>query len=122
MNGCIPSGPCTKATTATSATDKCYDSGVKTETLISYTTMTVTVVAKNATTSTCYSVEGTLTTPSFKDGSGAVVATGTVNIVSGEITVTCNGGQPVTLNAGCSYIADALNPLSSSCTDGTCAF
>ena len=119
--GCTPSGPCTKATTATAATDKCFESGVKTETLVSLLTASFTMTAKNAT-STCYSFGGAFSAFSVKDGSGTEIGTGSVDLTTMSITVACNGAQPVVLNAACNFMTDALNPFSSSCTAGTCTF
>ena len=121
MIGCVPSGPCTQASSATLATDKCFESGVKTETQLAIATMSFSMVAKNAT-STCYSLGGPFSAFSVKDGSGTEIGTGSVDMTTLVITLTCNGGQPVVLNAACNYIADALNPMSSTCTAGTCAF
>lgn len=122
MAGCMPSGNCTQATDASGVTNKCYDNGVKTGTSITIATMGFTMTAKNAT-STCYSVEGTISALTFKDGSGTVVGTGSADMGTGTVTVTCTGGQPVALNSGCDSVTSALNPLGgTTCTAGSCTF
>lgn len=120
MTSCEPSGTCVSQMDMTTfASNTCYSNGVKELMAISASGMTMTVKKDS---STCYSVDvsatGVLT---FKNGAGSPVATGTYDKNAGTTTVTCTGGQPVTLNASCDT-ADMGGAMTggSDCTDGVC--
>jgi hypothetical protein len=117
----------------TGSTNICYSNGVKAiEALninMSTGSVTMTMTYKNGS-STCYSVDiGGLTatgggtpTLTFKNASGSTVATGTVDSTTNAVTITCTGGQPVTLNSSCDTASYAsAGTGTADCTTGTCA-
>jgi len=120
MNACVPSGTCVDQTDLTTySSNDCFANGVKIITSVDMTTLAIVMTYKNGS-STCYSVEATGTTTTaaltIKNASGTVVATGTEDTTS--TTLTCTGGQPVTLDANCD--STALTGDTSNCTTGTC--
>jgi hypothetical protein len=131
---CTPSGTCVAQTDLnTFATNVCYSNGVKAITAMNINaatgSMSMTVTYKNGS-ATCYSAEvggfsltgstGNMTI-TFKNASGVAVATGVVDSTTNAVTVTCTGGQPITLDSSCdtgSYTSSATSDTS--CTQGTC--
>jgi major membrane immunogen (membrane-anchored lipoprotein) len=124
-DGCDPAGACVEQSDSSgfgSAT--CYANGVKE--IMSLGTGGLSLTMKNAT-KTCMTIEiGGLTggtpTMTFKDGTGKVVANGTTDATGKNMTVTCVGGSPVTLNDKCTGMS-APNMGGSStdnCTPGAC--
>jgi hypothetical protein len=60
-------------------------------------------------------------TMTFMDGSGKTLGTGTVDTTTNAVTITCTGGQPVTLNSSCDTASYAgAGSTASTCTTGTC--
>ncbi len=123
MSSCVPSGTCTsQLDMATFNTSMCFSNGVKVGMVIDMTSGAATMTFKNGTT-TCYSIletadasgNGQLT---FKNASGATVATGTRDANRNVTTITCPGGQPVTLNSDCSSPVPSSD--TTTCTNGTC--
>jgi len=122
---CAPSGTCVEQSDATTfATNDCYSNGVKVLTTLNLTSGSAVVTYKNGST-TCYSIEaastnGTTFTLTVKNAAGATIATGTEDDsgTTPVATVTCTGGQAVTLNSACDTSGTSS---SASCTTGTCA-
>ena len=119
---CDPSGACVEQTDATTgASNTCYSNGVKVMTTFNLTSGAGVSTIKNAS-GTCYTMNlafsptGSSTTLTIKNASGQTVATGTV-VVAGATsttTITCTGGQPVTLDPSCD------TGMNSTCATGTC--
>src|SRR5450631_1002155 len=124
LTGCEPSGTCVQQSSTTSFnTNTCYSNGVKVITAVDLSTYAVTVTFKNAT-KTCLTMSGTgaatSTTLTMKNGSGTTIGTMTedTSASASVTTVTCTGGQPVTLDSSCDF--GTSSGASSSCTDGAC--
>jgi len=121
---CTPSGTCTSQTDATTfSSNTCYSNGVKVLTTLDLTAQTEVVTYKNGS-SVCYSfnVSGDATgatTFTLKNGSGQTIATGATD-ANNNFTITCPGGQPVTIDPNCDSPAPSGTPATS-CTVGTCS-
>lgn len=117
-SSCEPSGTCVSQTdTTTFATNSCYSNGVKEIMTIALSGIAITYKKG---TSTCYSINIDSTGAiSFKNAAGSVVATGTYDSTTTATTVTCTGGQAVTVNSSCdsSTMGGTSAP---DCTQGTC--
>lgn len=119
---CAPSGTCVEQTdTTTFATNDCYSNGVKVLTSFDLTSGAIVATFKNAS-GICYTFNiGASTTGAstytIKNGSGQTIATGTSDTAGTTTTITCTGGQPVTLNSACDTSGTSS---SASCTTGTC--
>jgi len=123
LTGCEPSGTCaTQSGTTIFDTNICYSNGVKVITAVDLSTYAVSVTFKSAT-KTCLTMSGTgaatSTTLTMKNGSGTTIGTMTedTSASASVTTVTCTGGQPVTLDSSCDFGASS----GASCTDGACA-
>ena len=120
---CRPSGTCTsQSDTTTLSSNTCYSNGVKVLTTLDLTTQTEVVTYKNGS-SVCYSfnVAGNAagaTTFTLKNASGQTIATGATD-VNQNFTITCPGGQPVTIDPSCDSPGTSGTPAAS-CTTGTC--
>jgi len=122
LSSCTPTGTCVAQSDLTTlSSNTCYSNGVK-QIVSTSTTGTMTMTLKNGS-SICYSMDIALTaqpsTVTFKNASGSVVATGTYDSTTQATTVTCTGGQAITLNSSCQSIASAIGG-GSTCTDGAC--
>ncbi|MGD0837666.1 MAG: hypothetical protein ABSB49_13570 [Polyangia bacterium] len=124
---CIPSGTCVEQIdTTTFAANMCYSNGVKETSSLGATGTSFTVTVKQGG-SVCYSISvpisdgGIANTFTVNNASGQAVATATSD-GSGNTTVTCTGGSPVTIASNCNFgSSGASTTTSSSCTQGTCA-
>ncbi len=121
---CMPSGTCVQQLNlSTYLTNYCYSNGVKMIWSLDATTRAPMLTFKQNS-SVCFSIvspTGTDTAFAVKDASGQAIGTVTVDN-SGNTTVTCNGGTPVAIPAGCNFV-DAFTGggSTSSCTDGACS-
>jgi len=141
VEDCEPSGTCVMQSglptggSTSFSTNICYSNGVKqiaSTTMDALTGSVAMAITVKKGSSTCYSMDVSgisfadpttgQVTMTFKDASGSTVATGTMNLGTNAMTVTCPGGQPVTLDPSCdtSSYAAGMNPTSSACTQGTC--
>ena len=122
LTSCQTSGTCVEQTdTTTFATNQCYSNGVKVLSSFDLTSGAATVTYKNGST-TCYSISvagltGTATL-TVKNASGQTIATGTTDVNTNATTITCTGGQAVTLNAACDAVTGGSS--TTTCTTGTC--
>jgi len=122
---CAPEGSCTSQSSGIGTQSDCYANGVKQQTVTklgtSGVTATVTVEHDGA---ICYSVDATGSTSGsglalvIRNASGKQVATGTGDLTSAAVTVTCSGGQAVSLGQECGSMVAGLG----SCSPGVCAF
>jgi hypothetical protein len=136
---CAPSGACVIQTTAgglsSITTNICFENGIKEQSLSTFSidigsgTMTGTTVStwKNAG-GVCYTIEEpyssvslTSLTQTYKNPSGAALATVTIDTVAGTQTITCTGQAPVVVATNCGS-ADTDAGSTPACTTGTCAF
>jgi len=123
---CVPEGDCTAQGAGSPSavfSARCYENGVQ---------VSVTGIGTGAGTSsdlsvmrdrtTCYAVKGWAPTGAsgmsytITGANGEQVATGMTADKSGFVTVTCNGGSPVTVSAAC--LDSPVGP--SSCGSGPC--
>ena len=128
---CQPAAPCTSAQSGTTApaetTNTCYANGVKHQSVsrLVGNDFFATLTGKRET-GVCYTIEVSLSlasTPTtalyvFRDGAGNQVATGTAEVNTDVVIVTCNGGTPTPLSQACQDTAST----SSACTDGPCTY
>jgi hypothetical protein len=121
---CQPSGTCITQSDATGYTgNTCYSNGVKVIGTIDMASLSLIMTYKNSK-GVCYSMQvsedattggGVFT---FKNSSGTVVGSGTSDGTT--TTITCTGGQPVTLDSTCDTSSFDPTAASDTCTKGTC--
>jgi hypothetical protein len=122
LTGCEPSGTCVQQSSTTSFdTNNCYSNGVKVITTVDLSTYAVSVTFKSPT-KTCLTMSGTgdlsgKTTLTMKNSSGTTIGTLSEDTAASVTTVTCTGGQPVTLDPSCDFGTSS----DAGCTDGACA-
>jgi hypothetical protein len=119
---CEPAGACVQKATQ-SGSHVCYDNGVKLLFSLSAAGVSSTRVTKPDG-STCYELEaqaagtGRPLSFTYKDASGALIATGTYDNAMTKATVTCPGEAPAEVSLRCRA---TTAPLSAAlCTSGTC--
>jgi len=124
--GCAPAGNCTTQSNTVGmgyAQSDCYANGVKQQTVAKLSGVIVANVTVSQNGATCYSIDatgsisGSTLSYVFRDANGKQVATGTDEISSSFIMVTCDGAQSVTLSDACSSLVGG----SGSCATGVCA-
>ena len=121
---CVPAGTCVQQSGGTTfATNTCYSNGVKMISSIDTNSLITSVTFKNGGT-TCYAVDVTEslpTTMTFKNVSGNTIAIMTVDATTNVATVTCPGGQAVSLDATCAGTGyGGGSSTSTTCTPGLC--
>jgi hypothetical protein len=110
-DACQPVGGCTYDALAVMDNLFCYANGVRVRSTVGADSTQVTVTKADGKT-TCWTVDRVLmgaagkATLTYRDGARRTVATGTVDSEKRELTVTCPGQAPVTLDWDCRGIAD----------------